>query len=158
MSDDQNDPLARPPLRVDDETSVADLVPELQDRLGALLELHGCDAAAEGWQKLALALAIQHEPAFMIETPADRTGRSGAGGRPVGMQTWRLRHEWLKEMKGGGSERAIASRLEKRLGIKAETIRSAVRRDAKSDKMRRADYVVIAQAALRAAAEALVEE
>lgn len=160
MTEYPHDVLARTPVRVGDETKVADLVPEMRERIEALLDLYGCDASIEGWRKLALALAIEHVPAFKLETPADRSGgRSGIGGRPVTMETFRLRSEWLQEMHGGGSERDIAARLEKRLGIPAETIRSRVRRKQQMpDAMRRATYTVIAEHALADAAKTLVEE
>ncbi len=160
MSDYPHDVLARDPIRVSDETKVEDLVPEMRERIEALLDLYGCDASLEGWRKLALSLALEHVPTFKLETPADRTGsRSGIGGRPVTMETFRLRGEWLKEMDGGGSERAIAARLEKRLGIPAETIRGRVRRkQPMPDSMHRATYTVIAEHALADAAKTLVEE
>lgn len=160
MSDYPHDVLARRPIRISDETKVGDLVPEMRERIGALLNLYGCEASLEGWRKLALTLAMAHEPAFKLETPADRTGsRSGIGGRPVSMETFRLRSEWSKEMNAGGSERAIAARLEKRLGIPAETIRSRVRRkQPMPDSMSRAAYTVMAEYALADAAETLVEE
>lgn len=161
MSDYPHDVLARAAVRVDDTTLVSDLVPEMRERLEALMELYGCDASPDGWRKLALELALKHESVFRVETPADRTGPSGIGGAPIDMKVWRLRHEWLKEMAVvpiGTAEREIARRLERRLGIKASTIRGAVRRDAMSDEMRRANYVVVAEAALASAAKHLVEE
>lgn len=81
--------LSTPPLRVDDATTSESLQGELAERLRALLASHnGLEPTAEGWRALALALALEHEPAFQIETPVDR---STLGGRPVGLNDFMLR-------------------------------------------------------------------
>lgn len=164
MSDYPYDVLARPPIRIDDSTVATDLVPEMQDRLEALMESYGCDGTDEGWRKLAISLALRHEAAFKVETPVDRTGRSGKGGAPIGMQRFRIRSEVAKERKAGVSkrkagvsEREAARRVAERLGMNEHTVRSALGGGPSgSDEMRRYNYLIVAEAALVRAAERVV--
>lgn len=159
MSDYPYDVLARPPIRISDATAVSDLVPEMQDRIEALLDSYGCDGSAEGWRKLAISLALKHEAAFKVETPADRTGRSGNGGAPVGMQKFHIRSEAAKEFNLGASERVAARRVAERLGLNQHTVRSSFRGGpSASDEMRRHNYLIVAEAALVQASERVVEE
>lgn len=163
MTDYPHDVLARKPVQIGDETKVDDLVPEMRERIGALLDLYGCDDSLEGWRALALALAMAHEPVFRLETPADRTGRSGLGGRPVTMEKWsktlKHRQEWTKESEKGGTWRAVERRAAKRLDITEGAFRASVRSKGKlPDVMLRANYTVVAKSALERAAETLVEE
>ena len=109
MSDWTIEVLSRPPVMISDDTTVDALSAEFAERLEALLLLHnGLEPSLEGWRDLALALALEHEPAFKIETPADRVGRSGKEGRPVGWTGLAMKSAMRAEMRKGKTQTKAA--------------------------------------------------
>lgn len=165
MANDENLPqwvevLSRAPMPVGDGISDEDLAAEMAERLKALLASHnGLEPTAEGWRQLALELALQHEPAFQIETPVDRTGRSGIGGRPVGWQTFTLRSLMRAEMRKGASQKEAARKVARRTGKAAGTLNNVLSRKAQApDSMRRAPFEWKAERAATLAARKLSQE
>jgi hypothetical protein len=152
--------LGRGPIAVTDETSDDELAVEMAERLAALLESHnGIKPTAEGWRHLALELALRYEPAFQIETPVDRTGRSGIGGRPVGWQTFMLRSMMRAEMRKGVSQKEAARKVARRTGKAVGTVNNVLsRRGNAPDTMRRAPFEWKAERAARIAARKLSQE
>lgn len=150
--------LARPPIRIKDDTSEEELSHQLAERLEALLESrNGLTPTPDGWRDLALALALEYVPAFQIETPADRTGRSGRMGRPVGFKTFALRSRMNQEMQSGLSQAQAAKKIERlsKGGTKAKTAQNAMSRSANPDLLKRLRYESAASRAALAAARKL---
>jgi hypothetical protein len=159
MSDPDDETLSRDPVRISDDTSIKDVVPEMRERLEALMDLYGCDASLEGWRKLALTLAMAHEPAFRVETPADRTGASGLGGRPIGMKRFHIRSVATKYFNAGLGVRESARRTAKDLDMEFGTVLSAFYdKGSGSDDMRRHMYLHTARTALEDAADQVFQE
>jgi hypothetical protein len=154
------DALDRPPVRIDDETSPESLQVELTERLKGLLASHnGLKPTAEGWRALALALALQHEPAFAIETPVDRTGRSGSGGRPAGWNAFFRRSMMRAEMRKGKTQTQAAKIVARRTGDAVGTVmNSLTQKSAQPDFLRRAPYERKAEKAMEMAAASLSQE
>jgi hypothetical protein len=144
MKQDQYDPsegdelpwcvrvLSRPPIELDDSMSDEALASELAERLEALLDADSCDATPEGWQKLAIALALRHEPGLKINTPADRPPRKG--GREPDASVWghllSLNQE-IRRLKAAGIKRGVVKQAAKivrqQLGGKARNAPSVAR-------------------------------
>ena len=165
MDDDSFDPvtetLDRPPLRVDDSTTPESLEPELRERLEALLAVHNdLKPTLEGWRQLALELALQYEPAFRIETPADRTGKSGLDGRPGKWGNFIQRSLMKKEMRErpGISAREAAKRVARGTPYSEGTLRNSLSRSAPPDVMRLMPYRRKIEKAAKMAAESLSQE
>lgn len=159
MADWIAEALSRAPIKVADYADEEVITAEMSDRLEALLAANGCEPTAEGWRELALALAMRHEPAFALETPADRTGKSGSGGRPTGFANFALRSRMKKEMAKGVSQSEAARRVARKIGVAEGTAMNALSRRAPSpDIIRRAPYDQIAHRALKAAARKLSQE
>lgn len=121
--------LGRPPMRVTSDMKAEDLVPQMEERIEALMTAHnGLYPTAEGWRQLAIELALQYEPAFRIETPVDRTGKSGAGGRPAGWRNFSDRSAMKQELRKnpGISIREAARRLAKRTGRSEATLKDVL--------------------------------
>jgi hypothetical protein len=152
--------LGRGPIAVDDGTTEEGLVAEMTERLAALLASHnGLEPTAEGWRQLALELALKYEPAFCIETPVDRTGRSGIGGRPVGWQTFTLRSLMRAEMRKGLNQKDAARKVARRTGKAVGTLNNIFSRKAPApDSMRRARFEWKAERAAASAARRLSQE
>lgn len=160
--DDGFDPigeaLGRPPLRIDDSTTPDSLEVELQERLEALLASHnGMEPTLDGWRGLALALALQHEPAFQIETPADR---DSMGGRPAGWTGFTIRSAVKAEMrKGAKSQRAAAKIVATRVGLSLSRVQNIMSEPpSPPDVLRRRKYELIAEKALASAAQKVSRE
>jgi hypothetical protein len=156
--------LSRNPIRVDDETNPEALKAELWERLEALLISRLLEPTAEGWRDLALALALEHEPAFQIETPVDR---SSLGGRPIGFGDFFLRSIMKSEKsklkksepRKDPSQSQIAKIVARRTGKAAGTINNLFAKDASiPDSVRREKYCRKAAKALKAAADSLSQE
>lgn len=157
VDDDGFDPvteaLGRPPLRIDDSTTPDSLEAELQERLEALLASHnGMEPTLEGWRGLALALALQHEPAFQIETPVDR---DSMGGRPAGWTGFTIRSAVKAELrKGAKSQRAAAKIVATRVGLSLSRVQNIMSEPpSPPDVLRRRKYELIAEKALASAAQ-----
>lgn len=108
--DDDYDPnewiyeaLGRPPLRVMDDTTAGDIAAEVEARIEALLVASGCEPTPDGWRRLAVLLALRHEPAFKIETPVDRASK---GGRPIGWSDFLLRSRMRAHMRDKDNPRS----------------------------------------------------
>jgi hypothetical protein len=156
--------LSRKPLRVADDTAVDDITIEFEERLEALLAANHLDATADGWRKLALLLAMLHEPAFAIETPADR---STLGGRPAAMGNFIARSLMKQEIRAieaetgvkRGAQAKAAKVVADKLGISEGTANNSVSRaPVQTDAQRRAPYQHKAEAALAIAAERLSQK
>jgi len=156
MVDGDCNALTRRPIRIDDKTKPEEIAAELRERLEALLAFHnGLAPTAEGWRDLALALALQYEPAFQIETPVDRTGRSGSGGKPA-MKTFILKSAMSAEIRNGKTAQQAARTVAARLGVAVGTARNAPsRKGTTPDAVRRIKYTRVAEGALREAASQL---
>jgi hypothetical protein len=146
------DILSRPPIQIDDRTTPDSIKAELRERLEALLASHnGLEPTFEGWRDLALALALRYEPAFQIETPADR---DSLGGRPAGWIGFSVRSAMKAELrKGAKSARAAAKIVGPRFGLtpkRAENMMSAPR--SAPDPMRRRKYELVVEKACAMAA------
>ncbi|MDX8517953.1 hypothetical protein [Mesorhizobium dulcispinae] len=154
------DVLGRGPMAVDEGTSDDELAAEMAERLQALLASHnGLEPTADGWRQLALELALKHEPAFQIETPVDRNGRSGIGGRPVGWQTFVLRSLMRAEMRKGANQKEAARKVARSTGKAAGTLNNVLSRRAQApDSMRRAPFEWKAERAAKLAARKLSQE
>ncbi len=158
MDDDTFNPtveaLRRPPIRIDDETTPEMIEAEIRERLQALLAAHnGLEPTLEGWRELALALALQYEPAFQIETPADR---DSMGGRPAGWTGFAVRSAMKAELRRGAkSERAAAKVVGPRFGISPKTAQNLMTTPSAPDEIRRLKYETMAQKAATMAAARL---
>ena len=154
--------LGRAPIAVADGTTEDELAAEMAERLSALLKSeNGLEPTAEGWRQLALKLALKYEPAFQIETPEDRTGDSGMGGRPVGMGNFVLRSRMKAQIRTGKTQaeaaRAVAKESKGRITFK--TANNALSRKSQApDSLRRAPFEWKAERAMRAAAAKLSQE
>jgi hypothetical protein len=161
FEDDGFDPvteaLGRPPIRIDDQTTPETIEAEMRERLEALLASHnGTEPTPEGWRDLALALALRYEPAFQIETPVDRTGRSGIGGRPAEWTNFLVRSAIKAELrKGAKSERAAAKIVAPRFGITQKTAQNIMSVSSPPDTLRRSKYEWVAENAALAAAKGM---
>ena len=161
MSDDDSQgPLFREPISITDETTAEDLTEEIEERLSALLSYYNCDASPEGWRDLALRLALEHEPAMKIETPADR--KPGKGGREPGFAPLMWRSAMRAEMRKGATGAAAARTVRKRFaknpklpGIGRLKNLASSAAIAQPRILARARYVWVAEAAARAAADRL---
>ncbi len=160
MSEPTEDTLMRDPIAVNDDTDPTDLALEMEARLSALLASHnGLAPDAEGWRDLALALAMEYHPAFRIETPVDRVGRSGIGGRPGGWSTFVLRSKMKAEMGKGLTKAAAAKVVSRNLGIAVGTAKNAFTRKSQApDSLRRMKYEIKALGAIKRAATNLSQE
>lgn len=166
--DDENhlpawvDVLDRKPIQVSDDTRAEDIQEEFAERLLALLDSHnGLEPTADGWRRLALELALKHEPAFKIETPADREGRSGIGGRPAGWSNFIQRSAVKQELRNnpGISMRAAAKKAARRTGIDEGTLRNALsRKPSPPDDWRIMRYRIVAERAALLAAQEVSQE
>ncbi|KRC12999.1 hypothetical protein ASE23_00040 [Rhizobium sp. Root73] len=156
------EPLHRGPIAVTEHTAEDELAAEMAERLNALLQDHnGLEPTAEGWRQLALELALEYVPAFKIETPVDRTGPSGLGGRPVGMGNHILQSRMKAEMRQGKSQAEAARTIHKDSGgaIAVKTAQNALSRESQSpDFMRLRRYKRKAARAMKAAADKLSQQ
>lgn len=151
--------LGRSPIRIDGYTDETALTEEMTERLDALLQSNNCDASPEGWRDLAIALALKHEPAFKIETPVDRTGQSGAGGRPVDWKPWIMRQMMRQATKKFGSRKEAGKRLARKHSPSAKTFENMLSREQPlPDDMRRWDFEWKADRAIRKAAQHLSQK
>ena len=157
MSDWIAETLSRKPLVVRDDTDVERLSVEIAERLEALLAVHnGLAPTLEGWRELALALALQYEPALQIETPVDR---DSLGGRPAGWTGFAVRSAMKAEMRRGAkSERAAAKAIGRRFGIAPKTAQNLMAKPSAPDELRRLKYEITAQKAAEIAAAKLSRE
>lgn len=169
MPDDRDDDLpwyievlGRGPIRIMADTKAEDLVSEMAERLEALMTAHnGLYPTADGWRQLAIELALQHEPSFQIETPVDRTGKSGAGGRPSGWRNFSDRTAMKQELRNnpGISTREAARRLAKRTGRNEGTLRNVLSKPSSPpDAMRRLPYEITTARAAEMAARYVSQE
>lgn len=169
MADDQDDALpwyievlGRPPIRIMSDTKAEDLVSEMTERLEALMAAHiGVEPTADGWRQLAIELALEHEPAFRIETPVDRLGKSGAGGRPSGWRNFMDRTAMKQELRNnpGISNREAARRIAKRTGRKESTLKDVLSKPASPpDAMRILPYKITRDRAAEMAAKYMSQE
>jgi hypothetical protein len=162
VDDDGFDPvgeaLGRRPLRIDDSTTPESLEVELRERLEALLASHnGMEPTLEGWRGLALALALQHEPAFQIETPVDR---DSMGGRPAGWTGFTVRSAVKAELrKGAKSQRAAAKVVAAKFDLSLSRVQN-IMTDPPSppDVLRRRKYELIVEKAIASAAQRVSRE
>lgn len=154
--------LGRGPMRILSDTKAEDLVLEMADRLEALMTAHnGLHPTAEGWRQLAIELALQYEPAFQIETPVDRTGKSGAGGRPSGWRNFSARSAMKQELRNnpGISNREAARRVAKRTGWNENTLKDVLSKPASPpDAMRLLPYQILRSRAAEMAALQVSQE
>ena len=156
MSDEIFEILSRAPIAIKDDTTPESIEGELSDRLSALLEAHKCEPTAEGWRELALELAMQHEPAFRIETPVERYGRSGLGGAPVGWSGFTIKSAMKAEVRKGATQKEAAARVGARLGIAPKTAQNAMSGPSRvPDDVRRWKYIWVLHDAIRAVADKL---
>lgn len=169
MADDSEDQmpwyievLGRGPIRIMSDTKAEDLVSEMAERLEALMTAHnGLQPDADGWRQLAIELALQYEPAFQIETPVDRTGKSGAGGRPSGWRNFTDRSLMKQELRNnpGISNREAARRIAKRTGRNEGALRNVPSKPASPpDALRRHPYTITASRAAEMAARYVSQE
>ncbi|PRH85349.1 hypothetical protein C5L14_23195 [Labrys okinawensis] len=152
--------LSRAPMQVSDETTPESLVDEMTERLSALMaSCNGVYPTEEGWRQLAIELALRYHPAFKIETPADRTGRSGKGGKPVGFENFAVRSA-MKNQIGKGLTRTEAAKIvAKMFGIAPGTARNSLTRKAPPpDFLARQPYEIKAENALLLAAKMLAQK
>ncbi|QPC93527.1 hypothetical protein [Mesorhizobium sp. INR15] len=154
--------LGRPPIQIGPQTLPEDILPEVAERLEALLSSrNGLKPTIEGWRQLAIELALEYEPAFQIETPVDRNGRSGIGGRPSGWSNWSQRSLMKQELRNspGISNREAARRVSKRTGHKEGSLKNVLSIPASPpDAMRVLPYKIIATRATEKAARELSQE
>lgn len=151
--------LSRDPIPVSDDTDDCVIALELEERLRALLGANQCEPTEIGWRELALKLALRHEPAFRLETPADRTGPSGLGGRPVGWGTFALRSRMKAEMRKGATQKEAAKIVSRRTGIAIGTANNVLARKSPApDVLRRARFEWKAERAMKLAADKLSQE
>jgi hypothetical protein len=105
--------LERGPIELNESTSDADLVPELEERLRALLEKYVCEPTTEGWRRLAIELALRYEPGLKIITPVDR--RTREAGREPKVEAWgyllMLNQERKKQPSNVEAARAVHRKL-----------------------------------------------
>ncbi|APG09884.1 hypothetical protein BKD09_16250 [Bradyrhizobium japonicum] len=166
MMDDEGfepiaDTLACPPIQIDDRTTPDSIEAELRERLEALLASHnGLEPTLEGWRDLALALALRHEPAFQIETPADRMGRSGIGGRPAGWTGFTVRSAVKAELRRGAkSQRVAAKVVAERFGLSLSRVQNIMsERPSPPDVLRRRKYELVVEKACAMAAKKVSRE
>lgn len=169
MADEQDDNLpwyievlGRPPIKIMSDTKAEDLVTEMAERLEALMTAHnGLYPTSDGWRQLAIELALEYEPAFQIETPVDRTGKSGAGGRPSGWRNFSDRTAMKQELRNnpGISIREAARRIAKRTGRKESTLKDVLSKPASPpDAMRILPYKIIRARAAEMAAKYVSQE
>ncbi|WP_438749175.1 hypothetical protein [Pararhizobium sp. O133] len=156
------EPLGRPPIAVTQDTTEDELAAEMAERLSALLQDHnGLEPTPKGWRQLALELALEYVPAFKIETPVDRTGPSGLGGRPVGLDNFILRSRMKDEIRQGKSPAEAARTINKESGgkIAVKTAQNALTRASQPpDFLRRRGYQWKAFRAIQAAADKLSQQ
>lgn len=112
-------PLTRGPIEVDERTTFDELAKEFSERLDALMKHYQCDATPEGWRRLALRLALDHEieqgtPAMRVIVPVDRLPE--AGGAEPG-KNWGLAARLEKRARDLGSIKAAAKELAKTTGL-----------------------------------------
>jgi|GEM_PF-6170221 len=152
--------MSRKSMVIDDHTNVDDITKEMSERLEALLTVYnGCEANEDGWRRLAVQLALEFHPLFKVQTPADRDQQ---GGKPVGMENFIRRSMMNAELKKGGSQRAAAKKVSKRLegsdGLEASPKRLENLMSAKSappDEWAVIPYKIKAEKAAISAAEGL---
>lgn len=84
--------LKRRPIRVAGEGDAQRFARELEERLDALLGVHGCSPTHEGWRTLAVRLALEHEKAFKTNLPPPEK-RKGAPAKP---DRYIWRHQVMK--------------------------------------------------------------
>lgn len=163
MADDRDDDLpwyievlGRPPIKILSDTKPEDLVGEMAERIEALMTAHnGLYPTSEGWRQLAIELALLYEPAFRMETPVDRTGKSGAGGRPAGWRNFSDRSAMKQELRNnpGISAREAARRIAKRTGRNENTLKDVLSKPASPpDAMRLLPYITLRARAAEMAA------
>ncbi len=154
--------LGRPPIKIMSDTKPEDLVEEMADRIEALMTAHnGLHPTADGWRQLAIELALLHEPAFQMETPVDRTGKSGAGGRPSGWRNFSARSAMKQELRNnpGISNREAARRVAKRTGWNESTLKDVLSKPASPpDAMRILPYKIVRERAAEMAARYVSQE
>ncbi|MFC6486943.1 hypothetical protein [Nitratireductor sp. GCM10026969] len=157
MSNWHTEVLSRPPIRIDDSTTADSIVAEFAERLEALLAAHnGLEATADGWRDLALALALEYEPAFQIETPADR---ESLGGRPAGWSSFILRSSMKAEMRAGNTLSQAAKIVSKKLGVTEGTARNAFsRKSSAPDSLKRQPYEIKAEKAIHSASQDITKD
>jgi hypothetical protein len=144
--------LERPPLTVLDSTRPPDLVTEMQERLGALLDAHGCEPTLEGWRQLAVKFALKHEPALRITTPVEPHPGRGAKQKA---ERWGWRSAVRSAARRHGSNQAGAEYVHKNF---ADTPQVGTLKNLPGlaipfpDEWRRYDYQAVAEAAAITAA------
>lgn len=160
MSEWIDEVLSRPPIRVLDDVEPEHIVAEMKERLEALMACHnGCEPTEDGWRRLALALALKHEPVFAIETPADRSGRSGAAGAQPTAKTLIYRAQMKAKMAEGLNPRQAALALARNSKVSARTLENAMSRKSKSRGIfGRQPYEIKAEKALILAAESMSQK
>jgi hypothetical protein len=141
--------LDRPPLRIFDVTKPAELVPEMEERLAAVLWRYQCTPTPDGWRDLAIKLLLEHEPAFKVETPVD-----GIPGDDGSQWWWILQLNQLAERVGKAqAAREVAKLPDAPSAGRLRNLFSEIERgEVKPPRsFRRLGYVMKAEEALRRA-------
>ncbi|BBF93425.1 hypothetical protein [Blastochloris tepida] len=153
-------PLTAGPIPVTSEATVDDLAAIIAPRLEALMRVYGAEPTPEGWRRLAIGLALSHEPSLRMwgvhDRPHDEPGRRKDRARLE--DGWRLQKEAKRTGLPLSDVIEAHRRAERKAGRKvlaASTLYEAVR-DARKIGGNLADFALrqtFEAAALKAATE-----